>query len=94
MATSAPGAAPSALSSANRGATLAQAQAALQARDYQKAVEATLGLAQQRQMTPEQARAAQNQMLQLQQALALAVNSGDLRAKAAADTLRQAAAHH
>ena len=70
--------------------TYAQAEAALKARDYEKAVDAALVL-QQQKLTEEQAQAARNQMVRLQQQLVAAGN--DPKAKAAADRLRQAAAH-
>ena len=74
--------------------TFAEAEAAMKAKDYQKAVEAALVLQQQKQLSEAQAQAARNQMVRLQQQLAGAVLSGDPNAKAAADRLRQAAAHH
>lgn len=71
---------------------LRQAQAAQQARDYEKAVEAMLQLeAQRRVWNQQQAAQYQQQMQRLQADLAAAVASGDPRAKAAADRLRRAA---
>jgi hypothetical protein len=92
----APGAGPA----ANQSPTVdgqkayADAEAAMKARDYQKAVEAALALQQQKQLTDAQAAAARNQMVRLQQQVAVGVASGDPKAKAAADRLRAAAAHY
>jgi len=62
----------------------------MKAKNYEKAVESALAL-QQQKLTEEQAQAARNQMVRLQQQLVGAGN--DPKAKAAADRLRQAAAH-
>ena len=78
--------------SADNQKTYADAEAAMKARDYEKAVEAALVL-QQQKLTEAQAQAAHNQMMRLQQQIAGAALSGDPKAKAAADRLRQAAAH-
>ena len=64
-----------------------EADAALKAKDYQKATETLLAL-QQRQLTEQQAQAVRGQMVQLQGALASAVANGDPNAKAAAERLR------
>lgn len=71
-------------------ARLQEAQAAQQARDYEKAAQALVALQQQQRLSEAQAAAYANQMRQFQRDLAGAVASGDPRAKAAADRLRQA----
>ena len=69
---------------------LTESQAAINARDYEKAAAALMAL-QQSQLSAQQAEAVAQQMRQLQSGLAAAVASGDPRAKAAADKLRQSA---
>lgn len=71
-------------------AHLAESQAALNARDYDKAAAALIAV-QRAKLNDQQAAAAAAQMRQLQGSLAAAVASGDPRAKAAADRLRQSA---
>lgn len=71
-------------------ARLAESQAAIKAHDYDKAAQALVAL-RHAQMTDQQAAAAAAQMRQLQGSLAAALASGDPRAKAAADRLRQSA---
>ena len=71
---------------------LAAAQAAIKARDYEQAAVALVAL-QQAQLSAQQAEAVAQQMRQFQSGLAAAVASGDPRAKAAADRLRQSATH-
>ncbi len=71
-------------------ARLAESQAALKARDYDKAAAALIAV-QRAKLNDQQAAAAAAQMRQLQSSLAEAVASGDPRAKAAADRLRQSA---
>ena len=78
-------------SSADAARNLNDANTALKARDYQKAVEATLAAQRQRALTDQQAAAVRNQMLQLQKDLASAIANGDAKAKAAADLLRRSA---
>jgi hypothetical protein len=73
--------------------SLTAVDAALKAKDYDRAAETILALQRQKQLTDEQARAAQAQMVRLQGALVSAVASGDPNAKAAADRLRQASKH-
>lgn len=70
---------------------LNEANAALKAKDYEKAVEATLAAQRQRALTEQQMAAMHNQMLQLQRDLASAIASGDAKAKAAAELLRHSA---
>jgi len=70
-------------------ARLAESQAALKAQDYDRAA-ATLVAMQQTKMNEQQAAAAAAQMRQLQSSLATAAASGDPRAIAAANRLRQA----
>ncbi len=71
-------------------ASLATAQAAMQAKDYERAATTLLAVQQQRQpLTAAQGEALRNQMVSLQQALAAGVASGDPKAKAAADLLRK-----
>lgn len=92
----APAAAPAAVPAAVQNAAiipdarLAESQAAIKAGEYDKAAEALISL-RRTQMTEQQAAAAAAQMRQLQGSLAQAVASGDPRAKAAADRLRQSA---
>lgn len=69
---------------------LTESQAALKARDYDKAAEALIAL-QRAKLNEQQAALAAAQMRQLQSSLADALASGDPRAKAAADRLRQSA---
>lgn len=71
-------------------ARLAESQAAINSRDYEKAA-ATLVALRQAQLNAQQAEALAAQMRQFQSGLAAAVASGDARAKAAADKLRQSA---
>lgn len=71
-------------------ARLKEAQAAQQSRDYEKAAQALVALQQQQRLSEAQAAAYANQMRLFQRDLAGAVASGDPRAKAAADRLRQA----
>ena len=73
-------------------AALADGDAALKARDYERAVADALAL-QRQQLTEAQSQAAAAQMVRLQRDLATAVASGDPKAKAAADALRASAAH-
>jgi predicted component of type VI protein secretion system len=70
---------------------LNEADAALKAKDYQKAVEAALAAQRQQALTEQQAAARRIQMLQLQKDLANAIANGDAKAKAAADLLRRSA---
>ena len=77
-------------STANPSAALSEADAALKAREYERAVQAML-LVQQANLNEQQAAAARNQMTRLQNDLATAVARGDPRAKAAADLLRRSA---
>ena len=85
-----PANAPAPVRTANPNTSLADAQAAMQARDYEKAAAALLSVQNQRQpLTPEQGLAVRNQMIQLQQSLGSAVARGDPKAKAAAALLRQ-----
>ncbi len=68
---------------------LSQIKAAMDAREYDQAAESLLAL-QRTQLTAQQAAAAAAQMQKLQQNLAGAVASGDPKAIAAAQRLRQA----
>jgi hypothetical protein len=63
---------------------------ALKAKNYQKAADTLLFL-QQKALTDQQASAVHGQMVQLQNAVAAGVASGDPNAKAAADRLRASA---
>jgi len=85
---SAPTPAVSAASAAAMTRALADADAALKAKEYEKAVQAVLALRQQR-LSEQQAQAAHNQMIQIQSALGAALQSGDPRAKAAVEMIRQ-----
>lgn len=71
-------------------AQLTESQAAIKSGDYGRAADVLLA-AQRSQLNAQQAELLANQMRQLQGSLAAAVASGDPRAKAAADKLRQAA---
>ena len=64
-------------------AAMAEADAALRQRNYQKAVQTMLAI-QQAQLNAQQAEAARQQMIALQRNLANAIDSGDQNAKAAA----------
>jgi hypothetical protein len=84
-----PAANPVAATAVAPDARLAESQAALKAKDYDRAA-ATLLKVQRAQMNEQQAAAAAAQMRQLQSSLASAAASGDPRAIAAANRLRQA----
>jgi hypothetical protein len=71
-------------------ARLRESQAAIASGQYEQAA-AALVAAQQMQLNQQQAELVAKQMQQLQRSLAGAVASGDPRAKAAADKLRQSA---
>jgi len=72
--------------------TFAEVETAIKSKDYEKAVDAAFTLGQQqKQFTEAQSQAAHHQMVRLQQEIAAAASSGDPRAKAAADKLRQMA---
>jgi len=73
-------------------AQLTASQAAINARDYEKAAAALVAM-QQAQLNAQQAEAVAQQMRQFQSGLAQALASGDPRAKAAAERLRQSATH-
>lgn len=68
-------------------AAIAEADAALRQREYEKAVRAMLAL-QQARLDAQQAAVAHQQMINLQRNLAAAIAAGDPNAKAAADILR------
>jgi len=69
---------------------LAEAQTAMNSRDYETAATALLA-AQQTPLTAQQAEALATQMQKLQSSLASALASGDPRAQAAAEKLRRSA---
>lgn len=71
---------------------MADADAALRQRNYEKAVRTMLAI-QQAQLTAQQAEAARQQMYSLQRNLANAIASGDPNAAAAAEILRGAHRH-
>jgi hypothetical protein len=73
-------------------AAIAEADAALRQKEYEKAVRTMLAV-QQAQLNAQQAAAAHQAMIALQRNLANAVASGDPSAKAAADALRAAHSH-
>ena len=81
--------APIPAASADTTAALAASDAALKAREYDRAALAILAVQRQKQLTEQQAQAAHNQMLRLQSDLANAIASGDPKAKAAAEILRR-----
>ena len=70
----------------------ADTDAALKAKEYDKAVQSLFALQQQR-LTDQQAQAAHNRMIQIQSSLAGAVLSGDPRARAAAEMIRNSSKH-
>jgi hypothetical protein len=80
--------APIAAVAASPQAALAESDAALKAKDYEKAAVSILAVQQQKRLTDQQAMALRNQMIRLQSSLAAAVASGDPKAKAAAELLR------
>jgi hypothetical protein len=73
-------------------AAMADADAALRQREYQKAVKTMLAL-QQAQLNAQQAAAAEQQMIALQRNLANAVANGDPNAIAAGEMLRASRRH-
>ena len=89
----APGATPNAaqpevvVTDANQG--LAETDAALKAKAYEKAVATLLAVQQQKTLTAQQAMEAQNKMRSMQADLAAAVAAGDPSAIAAVKMLRQ-----
>jgi hypothetical protein len=83
-----PTAAPVAPPPAAPDARLAESQAAIKARDYEKAAAALIDM-QRARLNEQQAAAAAAQMRQLHKSLADAVASGDPRAIEAANRLRQ-----
>jgi hypothetical protein len=82
---------PAALAAADTTKILNEGNAALKAKDYEKAVDAALAAQQQKILTQQQSEALRNQMVQLQQDLVNAIAAGDAKAKAASQRLRQAA---
>lgn len=91
-AATAPAAGPSAAEIAESQRMFAEADAALKAREYQKAVESLLA-AQQKRLTDEQSAQSRNRMIQLQSSLASAAASGDPNALAAIQRLRASATY-
>lgn len=73
-------------------AAMAEADAALRQKEYEKAVRTMIAV-QQAQLNAQQAEAARQQMYSLQRNLANAIASGDPNAKAAADILRSSRGH-
>lgn len=73
-------------------AAMAEADAAIRQREYEKAVRTMLAI-QQARLDAQQAALAHQQMINLQRNLATAIASGDPSAKAAADILRASHAH-
>ena len=71
-------------------AAMSDIDAAMQAKEYERAIKTMLAV-QQAKLTEQQAQAAQSKMIQLQRDLAGAVARGDPQAKAAADLLRRSA---
>jgi len=71
------------------GKSLAESEAAIKAKSYQKAVQTILALQRQQRLNPQQAQAAANQMRALQAELAAGVAAGDPNAKAAVQILTQ-----
>jgi hypothetical protein len=73
-------------------AAMADADAAMRQREYEKAVRTMLAI-QQAQLSAQQAAAAHQQMINLQRSLAQAAASGDPNAQAAAQILRASHSH-
>jgi hypothetical protein len=73
-------------------AAMAEADAALRQREYEKAVRTMLAI-QQAKLDAQQAALAHQQMINLQRNLANAVASGDPNAQAAANLLRASHSH-
>jgi precorrin-3B methylase len=71
---------------------IADADAAMRQRDYEKAVKTMLAL-QQAQLNAQQAELARQQMINVQRSLAAAIASGDPNAIAAGEALRAAHRH-
>jgi len=71
---------------------MAEADAALRQKEYEKAVRTMIAI-QQAQLNAQQAEAARRQMMALQRNLANAIASGDPNAAAAAQILRGAHSH-
>jgi len=78
---------------ANAQAALSDVNAAMKAKEYDRAVKSMLAV-QTAKLTDQQAMEAHNRMIQLQKDLASAVANGDPKAKAAADMLRASATVH
>jgi precorrin-3B methylase len=73
-------------------AAMADADAAIRQKEYEKAVRTMLAI-QQAHLNAQQAELARQQMANLQRNLASAVANGDPNAKAAADLIRAAHSH-
>jgi len=84
-----PGAAQPAVVVTDVNQGLAETDAALKAKAYEKAVATLLAVQQQKALTAQQAMAAQNKMRSMQADLAAAVAAGDPNAIAAVKMLRQ-----
>jgi len=69
--------------------SFAEADAALNAKAYEKAAQNLLAVQRQAQLTEQQAQEAQRRMIGLQQNLAAAIANGDPNAMAAAELLRR-----
>ena len=76
---------------ADSSATVAAAEAARKAREYQRSAELLLAIQAQQQLNEQQAQAVQQQMVRLQSDLAGAIARGDAQARAAAELLRRSA---
>ena len=87
-----PASAPSAASTAQTAKTFLPLDTALKSKEYDKAVAAFLAIRKQ-PLTEQQAEAMHGELLRLQHDLAAGVAAGDLKAKAAADMLRESAMH-
>jgi hypothetical protein len=72
----------------NVNQSLTEVDSAVQAKNYEKAVQTMLAIQRQQALTSEQAQAAAARMRGLQSSLAAAVAAGDPAARAAADQLR------
>jgi hypothetical protein len=73
--------------------SLADADAALKAQQYDRAVQSLLAVQNQKQLTDQQAQEARTKMAALQHNLAAASAAGDPNAKAAGEILRRSAMH-
>lgn len=79
------------LSAAEVKANMEAADAAMKARDYEKAAATLMAVRAQQRLSEQQAEMLRSRMVQLQSSMAAAIAGGDPKAAAAADVLRQSA---